>query len=85
MNSLSLENDDRVLQNIAHVNGFPPSFHFGVLLAQQPADVSEEETASGVVRISISFAKFVVDAVISAPFVNVVLYSGGGGKRKAHH
>lgn len=79
VNSLSLENDDRVLQNIAHVDGFSAPFDFGMLLAQQPSDVGEKETAAGVVRISVRLAKFVVDAVISAPFVNVVLFVFGLG------
>jgi hypothetical protein len=79
MNSLSLENDDRVLQNIAHVDGFSAPFDFGMLLAQQPSDVGEKETTAGVVRISVGLAKLVVDAVISAPFVNVVLFVFGLG------
>jgi hypothetical protein len=71
--SLALKDYNGVLQKIADVNSLSTAFHFGVLLAQQPTNVSKKETTAGVMRISISFAKLVMDTVISAPFINIVL------------
>jgi hypothetical protein len=36
--------------------------------------VSKEKTSAGVVRVSIRFAKLVMNSMISAPNVNVVLF-----------
>ena len=41
--------------------------------AQQPADVSEEESTTGVVWIAICFAEFVVKSMITTPCVNIEL------------
>ncbi len=45
--------------------------------------MSEKETATGVVGISISFAEFVVNAMISAPDVNVILFFFGEDEGKS--
>lgn len=44
-----------------------------MLLAQQPADVREEETTRGVVGIGVSLRVFVVDAMVASPMVGGIL------------
>jgi len=44
-----------------------------VLAAQQPADVREEESPGGVVRVSVRLAELVVHAMVAHPLVDVVL------------
>ncbi|GBM56841.1 hypothetical protein AVEN_227347-1 [Araneus ventricosus] len=44
-----------------------------MLPAQQPSNMSENESALDVVWICIGFGEFVVDSVIPAPYVDVIL------------
>ena len=70
---LFLETDHRVLEEIGTVHRLPSAGYFGVLLAHQPAHVSEEESAVHVVGIGVSFRVFVMHSVVSSPLVQVIL------------
>ena len=70
---LALKANDGVGQEIADINCGAATFHFGMFLAQQPADVSEEESALGIVRIRIRLTELVVHSMIARPLVYVIL------------
>lgn len=72
--SLSLIDDNRVLQEITHVDSFTTSQYLRMFLTKQPAHVSKKESATSVMRISVSFTELVMYTVISAPFINVILF-----------
>lgn len=44
-----------------------------MFLAHQPANVSEEEASVYVMRVRVCFRVFMVDAMITSPFVEVIL------------
>lgn len=72
-----MERNQRIVQNIAHVDLGALLPHLRVLLHHQPADVGEEEPSPGVVGISRGLGELVVDTVVADPFVDCVLWVFG--------
>jgi len=73
MDLLALINDNGIFQEIAHIDSLASSGYSWVFSAQQPANVSKEKPTSGIVRVGIRFTEFVMDSVVSTPFVNMIL------------
>jgi hypothetical protein len=71
---LFLELNNRIGQDVTHVDLFPTSFHLRVFLHHQPSDVREEQSAARVVRVGICLAVLVVDPVVSDPLEEWVLW-----------
>lgn len=71
--SLSLIDNDGVLQKIADIDCFSASNDLRMFFAQKPTDMSKKEATASIMRVSIRLAKFVVNSVVSAPLVNIIL------------
>lgn len=56
-----LKHNDRVGFQVAHVNLRPKLFHVWMLFTKQPANVREEESTTGVVRVSVCVTKLMMD------------------------
>lgn len=70
---LLLEHDDGIGNQITEVQAFAFLHHIGMFLAQQPANMGEEEATSGIMRIGISFRELVVDTMIAGPMEGGIL------------
>lgn len=68
-----MELNDRVCQDIAHVDSSALLEDQWVLLQHQPSNVGKEEAAIGVVRIGIGFRVLMMNSMISDPIVKCVL------------
>lgn len=64
-----MELNDRVIQDVGHVQHVAFSDYIRVLVHHQPADMGKEETTIAIVWIGISFGEFVVHTVIAHPIV----------------
>jgi len=53
--------------DITEIDCTPGDFHVGMFRAEQPSNVSEEESPTGVVWIRVSLGEFVMDSVITSP------------------
>lgn len=71
--SLLLEGHAGVGLDVAKVNGLSDAGDVGVLLAQQPADVGEEEAAISVHGVGIGLGELMVHAVVAGPLPDGVL------------
>lgn len=71
--SLSLELQDRIALDVTHIDFRTELLHVRMLLAQQPAHVSEEEAALDVMWIGVCVAKFVVNSMVAHPLDHIVL------------
>lgn len=71
---LSLEPDNRVIQQVSEIQFPPLLYDVPVLAHEQPANVGEEEATAGVVRVRVCLRVLVVHTVVSAPLVDVVLH-----------
>lgn len=78
---LSLEPDNRVIQQVREIQFPPLLYDVPVLAHEQPANVGEEEATAGVVRVRVCLRVLVVHTVVSAPLVDVVLHGKHGGVR----
>ncbi len=58
---------------IADVDRLSPFLHIGVFAHKQPADVSEEEPALGIVWIGLRLRVFVVHTMVPGPLYDVIL------------
>lgn len=72
-NLLLLESHNRILHNVVHADLTALLDDLGMLSHQQPANVGKEESAVGVVGISVSLRILVVNSMIASPLVNVIL------------
>lgn len=78
---LSLEPDNRVVQQVGEIQLPPLLYDIPVLTHKQPANVGEEEATAGIVRVRICLRVLVVHTVVSAPLVDVILHRKHGGVR----
>ena len=81
---LSLIVDYWICQKVTTIDHFPAPDHLRVLLAHQPAHVGEEETPFSVVRIGVRLTEFVMNSMVSGPFVdwNLIYMYLAVGKNK---
>ena len=77
MYSLSLEHNNGISSNVIHGNPFPFRVDIPVFLDKQPAHVGKEEPSVGIVGVSVSVGKLMVDSMVPDPFIDVVLQSHG--------
>lgn len=71
--SPSLEHNHCVRLQVRHVQLLTLLDDVGMFANQQPADVGEEESPLGVVRVRVRLRVLVVGAVVSRPLVDVIL------------
>merc|ERR1719491_1739507 len=72
-----LEHDKTIIFQITEIHFSSDFYNIGMLLDEQPSNVSEEETSRGIVRVRIGFRKFVVYTVVSRPMINASLIRNG--------
>lgn len=60
--------ENGIVLQIGHVDSLSFFFDLRMLTAQKPADVSKEESSSGIMWIGIGFAEFVMNSMVSSPF-----------------
>lgn len=72
---LLLESEDRISIKIAHVNIVSFLLDVRMLAYQQPTNMSEEESTSSIVWVSICLRVFVVHTMVSSPINNCILES----------
>lgn len=63
-----MESQQRVFCNVRHVDGFAPPVDLGMFTLHQPADVREEKSSIGIVRVGVCLAEFVMHPVVPDPF-----------------
>lgn len=68
-----MESHHWIRQNVPAIHASAHRDDVGVFFHHQPTAVGEKETPSRVVWISVGFAEFMVDPVISHPFVQFIL------------
>ena len=75
--SLFLEHDDGVSLEVTEIKALALLDEGRVLPAEEPSNMGKEKTAFRIVRIRIRFRIFVMDAVISTPFMDAILECHG--------
>ena len=67
MDLLLLEIGNWVGIDITEIDCTPGDFHVRMFRAEQPSNVSEEESPTSVMRIRVRLGEFVMDSVITSP------------------
>lgn len=79
---LLLEHDEGVLVQVGEVEVASGLDDGGMLLDEEPAHVSEEEAAGGIVRVGLGLRELVVDAVVAGPVEDAALVGDGVGQHE---
>ena len=62
-----MKGDNRILQNVGHVDHLTTPQHLGMFRLHEPAHVGEEETSMRVMWVGVCFAELVVHSVVAHP------------------
>ena len=68
-----MKGNNRILQDVTHVDHLPVPQHFWMFRLHEPAHVGEEEASMRVMRVGICLAELVVDTVVSDPVKDRIL------------
>lgn len=71
----ALKSDHRISIKVSHINPLSELFHIRMLLNHEPADVREEKSSLGVVRIGVGVGVLVVGPMVANPDREWVLHS----------
>ena len=62
-----MKGNNRILQDVTHVDHLPVPQHFWMFRLHEPAHVGEEEASMRVMRVGICLAELVVHSVVAHP------------------